>query len=210
MSGAYDAIFGSIARAKPISGFSARLGIGKHRVALKRYKVKPSEKNKGPILEADFTVVASTSHEVGETRGWAWFIGSQGWAGAYEEARAKDFIATIGKSIGDSRDVQSIGSELADESQPGMGIVLDVEIQPQTNRDGTPKLSAKQEVYTNAVWAPVAQDGAAIAQMRQTMEQLSQAQESRPQQPTQSMSTPAPTPSAGSTPLTALLTGLKR
>lgn len=231
--GEYDNIFGSIARSKPINNFASRLGLGKHRLALKAFRVKQSQKGQGPILEADFVILESTSHQPGETRGWAWFIGAQGWAGTYEEARAKEFIATVGACIGDTRDVQAIGSDLADKSQPGKGITLDAEISPQTNRDGSPKTNAKGETYTNATWTAVQQDGAQVASTRATLDQLDAA---GPQQPAQEpyrghggsgmgqfigggtggLGTAQPSSQAqqptgsGNTPLTALLGSLKR
>lgn len=232
--GEYDNIFGSIARSKPINNFASRLGLGKHRVALKAFRVKQSQKGQGPILEADFTILESTTHQPGETRGWAWFISAQGWAGTYEEARAKEFIGTVGACVGDTRDVQAVGSDLADKAQPGRGITLDVEISPQTNRDGSPKQNAKGETYTNATWMAVKQDGAQIASTRTTLDQLD-ASGAAPQpqnepyrghggsgmgqfigggtggvgsaQPSSQAQQPA---GAGNTPLTALLGSLKR
>lgn len=234
--GEYDNIFGSIARSKPINNFAARLGLGKHRLALKAFRVKQSQKGQGPILEADFVVLESNTHQPGETRGWAWFIGAQGWAGTYEEARAKEFIGTVGACIGDTRDVQAIGSDLADKSQPGKGITVDCEISPQTNRDGSPKTNAKGETYTNATWASVKQDGAQVAATRATLDQLDAAgggqSQSQPQdtyrghggsgmgqfigggtggtgsaQPSGQAQQPT---GGGATPLTALLGSLKR
>lgn len=167
-----DNIFGSISRSKPINNFAARLGAGNHRVAIKKFGLKQSQKT-GNILEADFLVLKSTTIPRGESRGWAWFINAKGeFAAQYEEARAKEFLVAVQKCIGDTSDVSSIGSQLASAPQPGRGIVLDVQITLQTNRDGSPKCNAKGEQYTNATWMAVPQELSALAQMRTKLDMV--------------------------------------
>lgn len=188
MSNEFDSVFGGVENAKAIGGFASRLGIGMHRLALKRYQVKKSSKGMGNILEADFVVLDSKGanpHEVGETRGWAWFINASGWAGAYEEARAKDFIQTVAACIDDTRPVRAIGGDLAGPAQAGRGLVIEVEISPQTGKDGAPKKNAKGETYTNATWKPVKQSLADIGAGRRTLDEMDAGEK------------PAPAPSQG-------------
>src|SRR5260221_9978662 len=112
MSDDLDNIFDGISRSKPINDFAQRLDVGKHTLALKRFAVKKSQKDGTPILEADFVVLKSNVHAEGDTRGWAWFIGQSGHAGAYAESRARDFIAAVGKSVGDTSDAKVLGVQM--------------------------------------------------------------------------------------------------
>lgn len=154
----YSNIFGKIGAAKPMGGgFAQRLGLGTHRLALKSYKVKDSTKGQGQFLEAEFVVVKSSTHPTGETRGWVWFINAPGaWAGAYEQARAKAFLETVGACIGDESPVEVIGAGLAGPNQGGKGLVIEVEITPQGGKNAG-KLNQRGEPYTNATWKPVKQ-----------------------------------------------------
>ena len=150
-------VFSGVENAKSIGGFTGRLGIGEHTLTLTRFAVKESQKDKTKILEADFRVVDSTSHNPRESRGWAWFIQAKGFAGSYEEARAKAFLEAVAKCIGDTSGIAAIGSALAGPAQPGRGLKIRCVVSPQTNRDGSPKLSPKGDVYTNIEWLPVIQ-----------------------------------------------------
>ncbi len=172
MSTDLDNLFGTIARAKPISGFAPRLGIGNHLLALKRFQPKNSQQGMGKILEADFMVVESSVYEPGELRGWAWFIDSAGWAGAYEQARAREFLETVAKCIDDDRPTEQIGSDLAGEGQAGKGLQIRVSIVAQTNKDGSAKLGKQGETYTRATWSPVQQGLDDIKAMRDDSEKL--------------------------------------
>ena len=215
---AYENIFDGIARAKPISSYEARLPVGHHKIALKRFGVKKSEMGSGNILEADFMVLESNTLTVGETRGWAWFIDSQGLAGQYEQSRAQDFLATIGKCIEDTSPVTAIGASLVNPSQPGRGIVIAVEITAQANKDGSPKLNPKTgAAYTNARWAPVKQDGESIVAIRAQLDRMENGMPSTVAAPTttaalpQAAPPPAPAPAAAAAPAPAasgLLGGL--
>ncbi len=168
--GDYDAVFESVGNAKSLGGFTPRLGIGQHQLLLKKYAVKESSKGKGKILEADFVILGSSVHQAGEVRGWAWFIGSQGWAGAYEEARAKAFIEVVGLCIGDNSPVSQIGAALASPSQNGRGLRVDAVITAQTDRAGNPKMSNKNEIYTDIKWMVVQQTVADIQQNRAALD----------------------------------------
>lgn len=152
-----DSVFGSVEKAKALGGFTARLGIGSHTVLLKRFNVKESAKGKGKIVEADFAIVESNTHGAGETKGWAWFIGAPGWAGTYEESRLKNFLENVATCIGDTSPISAIGAGLAGPAQLGRGLMLKCVVSAQTNRDGSPKTSAKGETYTQIEWIPVSQ-----------------------------------------------------
>lgn len=154
----YNAIFMGISAAKPINNYAARIPVGQHRVMLKRYAVKPSQQGNGIIVEADF-VLSST----GETRGWAWFPTSAGWAGAYEQGRSKEFLEACAACIGDKRDVALVGPDLAGPQQKGRGLILQCEVTAQVDAaTGAPKTNKKGQPLLNIVWKPV----------QQTLEQL--------------------------------------
>ena len=166
----YGGVFAKIGAAKPINNYASRLAPGTHRIAIERFQVKKSTKDQSNIIEADFCVLNSTEHPAEETRGWAWFIDMPGWSGTYEQSRAKEFIAAAGACIGDTRDTTIIGAEMASPGQPMRGIVLDVEVTVQHNKDGTPK-TGKNGVYTNAVWKPLPQSAQDVANTRAALDQ---------------------------------------
>lgn len=167
----YSGIFGTIGRAKSMGGgFAPRLGLGKHRLAIKSYKVKDSTKGQGQFLEAEFVVVNSTVHQQGESRGWVWFINAPGpWAPAYEQDRAKKFLEAVGACVGDSSPVEVLGAALAGPDQAGVGIILDVEIVPQGGKNAG-KVNQRGEPYTNAFWTPVKQSLDDVAASRVEIE----------------------------------------
>lgn len=166
-------VFGKINKAKPISSFLPRLPVGNHRLGITRYAVKENQEKTGNILECDFVVLQSSTLKRGERFGWAWWPDAPGkYAGQYEEARAKEFLVVVGKSIGDDRTPEEIGIELAGIDQPGVGISVDVTVSNQVARNGTPKTNDKGEQYTSALWKAVSQDGDAINATRELIEKL--------------------------------------
>jgi hypothetical protein len=175
----YGGVFAKIGAAKPINNYAQRLAPGTHRIAIERFQVKKSSKDQSNIIEADFHVVSSTEHPEGETRGWAWFIDMPGWSGTYEQARAKEFIAACAACIGDQRDTTVIGAEMASPNQFMRGIVLDVLVTVQTNKDGSPK-SGKNGVYTNAEWKPITQTPQNVAETRAALDQVKPLQAQQP------------------------------
>lgn len=184
MGNDYSHIFGKVGSAKSMGGgFAPRLGLGNHRLALKSYKVKESTKGMGQFLEAEFIVVKSTTHNPGETRGWVWFVNAPGaFAAAYEQDRAKKFIEAVGACVGDTSAVEVLGGALAGQDQAGVGILIDVSINPQGGKNAG-KMNARGELYTNAIWAPVTQSLEEVAAQRAEIEGMEPAVE-----------TPAPTP----------------
>ncbi len=158
MSEDYSDIFGKIANAKKISTFAPKLELGRHKVAIKQYKVKASQKGAGPMIEAEFVVLESNVHDVGESRGWCWFISSPGFAGQYQESFAKDFIKVVGQSVGSDANESDLGKMLASADQPATGIVIDVEIRAQTGtkKDGSARVGKDGTPYTDCVWKAVA------------------------------------------------------
>ena len=171
--GSIETTFDRIGDAKPMGAeYANRLGIGRHRLALKSFNLKETEKKKDKLLEVEFMVVDSTAddHEHGETRSWMFFLSGE-WA-EYGERRAAAFIETIKKCIGDEETKTGVfGMQLNDESQPGRGIVIEAEVWVARNKDGSAKVGKKsgEEVH-NANFKDVAQDGEAIAAMRAEVE----------------------------------------
>jgi hypothetical protein len=180
----YSSIFKGIAQAKSMGsgGYAEKLGVGTHRIALKSYKVKDSTKGQGQFLEAEFVIVSSNTHKVGESRGWVWFINATGWSGAYEQDRAKKFLEAVGQSVGDDSPVEVIGGNLAGPDQAGMGLVLDVTVAPQGGKNAG-KTNAKGEPYTNIYWRPVTQTIEEIGLMRAEIEALESASVQTPAAP---------------------------
>lgn len=169
----YTSIFGTIGRAKSMGGgFTPRIGIGNHRLALKSYKVRDSVKGQGQFLEAEFVVVESTTHKPGELRGWAWFINASGqWAAAYEQDRAKKFLEAVGACVGDTSSVEVIGANLAGADQAGTGLVIDCTVALQGGKNAG-KTNSKGEPYTNIYWNPVKQTLDELAASRAEVESI--------------------------------------
>jgi hypothetical protein len=171
----YSNVFAGIAKAKAMGGggYAERLGIGKHRVALKSFKVKESSKGAGqPFLEAEFVVLESTSHRAGEVRGWVWFINAKGdWAPAYEQDRAKKFLEAVGACVGDDSPVEVIGGNLAGPNQAGKGLILEVSVSPQTGKNAG-KTNSRGEPYTNIYWYPVEQSLEDLARQREEIDSM--------------------------------------
>lgn len=179
----YSNIFTGIAKAKSMGGggYAERLGVGRHRVALKSYKVKESSKGGGNFLEAEFVILESTSHDAGETRGWVWFINAAGpWAPAYEQDRAKKFLEAVGACVGDDSPVEVIGANLAGPNQAGKGLILEVSVTPQTGKNAG-KTNSRGEPYTNIYWKPVAQTLEQLAEQRAEIEAMDGAAAQEPE-----------------------------
>lgn len=191
-------IFDQVAGAKPVTSYAPRLSDGKHKVVLKRFAPKQSDQGKGTILEADFTIGESTMIAKGETRGWAWFIQSSGWAGQYEQGRAKDFLEKVSQSLGPKADgsfrsVQEVGAELS--SGKLKGLQLGCEVTKNVQRDGrTPKLDKKGRETYSATWHAIKQTAEEIAAMAAQIEKIEPQQQAaqnfggfggQPQQPAQ-------------------------
>lgn len=200
-------VFGGVENAKPIGGFAGRLAIGSHTLVLKRFQVKESAKGKGKIVEADFSVLESNTMAAGETKGWAWFIGSAGFAGQYEEARLKVFIENVGVCIGDKSTVSVMGAALAGPGQAGRGLMLKCQVSAQTNRDGSPRKNDKGETYTQIEWLPVPQGLEDIKAARALLDGPGAAQTTAAEPAAQQQALPAQGAGAG---MSALLASLKR
>lgn len=172
--GKYDHLFVSMQNAKPISMYAERLPNGNYVLALKRFGIKPSDKELGNIVEAEFVVVQTDNPtiKVDEVRGWAWFPNSPGWAGKYDEARCTEFIKNVIETTGDDRQVAEVGSDLYDDGQPYKGLLVAVSI-----TRGKPNNNIPGEYYQNAKWLPVeGQDQDMVAAQRQQIEALEKVQ----------------------------------
>ncbi len=196
--------------AKALGGFTSRLGIGSHTLLLKRFNVKESAKGKGKIVEADFHVLETNNGQPNETKGWAWFIGAPGWAGTYEESRLKTFLETVAKCIGDTSPISHVGASLAGPGQAGRGLAIKCVVSAQTNRDGSPKMNPKGEIYTQIDWVPVTQGLEEISQARALLDGAAPAAATVAQQVAQVAQTPAPTQAAPASNMSSLLGALKR
>lgn len=174
MSNEVDQIMDSIATAKNPGGFADKLAVGRHaKLILKRYILKPSQKNEGMFIEAEFIVEESTVHQRGETRGWAWFVQKPSFNGEAERGRNRIFVEAVKASLGDDRDVKAINSDMISPSQKGRGLQIACEVTQLTNPDGSPKLSkGKQNPIFNANWRPVLQTLGDLANYRSRLDAL--------------------------------------
>lgn len=158
-----DDLFARLAaQAKSGNDFN-RLGLGRHTVVIKRYYVKPSDKNKNKqIIVAEFIVMKSDTHKQGESREWAFFPGSDDHGLA--EGRAIDFINTVGACIGDNRGPVEIGRSMYGANQTGRGVMLNVEVTERTSKKG--------QTYQNAKWQPIAQTLEQVAASRRQVDAI--------------------------------------
>ena len=162
-----DEIFGSIATAKPPGGFANKIGAGRHKVAITKCIVKDSSKGDGPFIEAEFEILESTTHQVGEIRGWAWFVTKPSFNGEGERGRNRLFVEAVQASLGDTSDLKVINAALCGPAQNGRGLVLYVEVTQAMNADNTPKLAKTSgSPIFNASWKPCQQTLADVAAMR--------------------------------------------
>jgi len=163
----YDSIFSGIARSKPTSSFLPRLEDGVHQLILTRFKPKDSKQKMGTILEADFTVVASSKYVAGDRKGQPFFIGQSGWAGAYEQDRAKKFMNCVALSLGraplpmpETREptpeeeaiIQAFGAELC--SGKFNGIIVQASVTKKME-NGQPVLDKKGKQTYDVEWSVV-------------------------------------------------------
>ncbi len=153
-----EAAFGSVATAKiPGRSYDPRLPVGTHTVLIKQYAIKKT-KNKGPMHDLSTVVMESTDASlVGQTRGWAWFTGADQYG--IQDGYLRGFLETIGKCIGDTSPLPTLGALLAGAGQAGRGMMVRVIVTNQVNgKTGQMKLDPKTgQPYTEAAWYPIAQ-----------------------------------------------------
>lgn len=166
-----DDLLDEVDAAKAINNFSPKLEIGRHKVALKRMRIKKSTKEGGPpVAEIDVIVIESSVHAKGETRGWPWFVGLPAPAGGYQKARLGEFTAAVKTSIGDERPGKEVNADLLSPQQKGRGLVLIADV-VQAYKDGKPLMGKKGPV-TNVTWTPVKQTLADVAATRAQIDKM--------------------------------------
>ena len=205
-------VFGKVARSKApqTSDYKPKLEIGRHRVLLSKYRAKQSKKpgqEDQTILESEFVVMTSTVHKEGDERGWPWFIDEAGWSGIYNQDNAKQFLKVAGQCIGDDRDTDQIGVDLAGPEQMGRGLMLDVIIKEQLNKKtGEVKRSPDGTAYTEIKWIPVAQTLEDIAKARAVLDEM-QGVSAVAAAPVEEPPPPPPPPAPAPTPTPTVATG---
>lgn len=160
-------VLAQIVNAGALNNFSKRLEKGEHLVALFFTELKQVHdkqiNDKVNMVTAEFVVVQSTVHPVGERRSDAWFVGRQGSPGEYARKRCNAFGQAVTQSIGGDPakivDVQAnLGKTLEiDEATgytkaagrrfPGRGILLRVSTSEQPDKKKADKVHLNQE-YT--------------------------------------------------------------
>lgn len=199
-------VFGKVGKAKPVGGgnYAPKLDLGKHRVLLKSYGAKNSKKpgmEDQTIVEAEFVVMTSPVHKEGETRGWAWFIDEPGWSGAYNQDYCKKFLKIAGQCIGDHRDTEEIGADLAGPGQKGRGLMLEAVVSHQVDRKtGKVKTGPKGDPYMEINWIAVPQSLEDVAKARAVLDEMDGVKEEAPPPP-------PPPPAATTSGLGGLLKG---
>jgi hypothetical protein len=151
-----DAIYDSIENAESPGGHLPRLGIGTHVIQIDAFRGKPSKKQMGTILEADFVVESSNVHAPGEKRGWPFYPQAPGWLGVYEKDRVKQFYGAIDGSLGlPPRPTKETGGALTSGSLRGLR--LQVTVEQAYGDDGQPLRDKKGRPITNAMYSPIKQ-----------------------------------------------------
>lgn len=209
--GKFSAAFAKAKDAKPAGNRTPQIGLGKHRVGIKFFRGKVSDKDRSLRFEAEFVVLQSQTEPVGATRWWAWYTSQPGFAGQFAEARMIEFATAVGQSISSDQETHEILDAIVLDEEAGVnqshGIVLDVlvEIVPdKTDPRRAMKTSKGQDIH-NATWIPVPQGEEEIEAAKVEMAKLSdayansQAQEAQPKaaQQTATTATAAVTSSAG-------------
>ena len=193
----YENVFAQIQNAKPVQQWAPEPAAGRHRVILKKYAVKTSQKNGSQFPEVEYVLLESSSEKAGETRSTAWFIGAQGWPGTYAQGRAQGFIETVAKCFGDTRPVAVVGADLVADKY--IGLVLDVDVVPVIE-NGQPRKRANGSAVNNCVWHAIpGQSAESMARMRAYLGSLDAAKAPAPtpapaQQYTAPATQPAPAP----------------
>lgn len=178
--GKYETLFEQVGKARALNNWEPSIPEGKHQVALVKYGGKTSGKDKTVFLEAEFIVVETDNEKVrvGARYSWPWFINRADEFG-YTASRAKDFLLTVQKCIGNEEDVSLFGSALAEDfdgDQPqAYGVVMDVAVTPVKDAKGLPRRGKKGNEVYNASWLPVPQSEADITVTRKKLLELAKA-----------------------------------
>jgi hypothetical protein len=176
--GKYSSAFKKANDAKPINGFAKSPTLGKHRVALKAFRGKESQKTHEVFIESEYVILESETEQIGVTRSTPWFINSGGWPGTYATARLQEFILAVKESISDDRTVEEIGDELADEDKnPGYGIVLDMEVSEVMDKNDASKVQVGKggRPVHNVAWFAIEQTEEDIAATREKLKAMESA-----------------------------------
>ena len=153
------------------------------------------------IIEADFTVIESTAHQPGETKGWTWFPGDEY---GYQDGRARAFIETCGACVGDTTEATELGDQLASPTQPGRGVVMNCTVTEVINKDGSKRVNDKGKPVTNSSFQMIMQTLEQVAEARKELDATKPLKLNAAQ-----VSSPAPAPMAPSPAAkTSLLGGL--
>jgi hypothetical protein len=151
-----DAIYDSIENAESPGGHLPRLGIGTHVILIDAFRGKPSKKQMGTILEADFLIESSSIHAPGEKRGWPFYPQAPGWLGVYEKDRVKQFYSAIDGGLGlPARPTKETGGALTSGSLRGLRVQVVVE--QAFGDDGQPLRDKKNRPITNALFSSIPQ-----------------------------------------------------
>jgi len=167
----YENIFDQVGDAKPLNNWESNIPEGKHQVALVKYGGKVSGKDKTVFLEAEFIILSTNNENVkpGARHSWPWFINKPDEYG-YTHARAKNFLETVQRCVGNEEDIKAFGRSLAEDFESdnpqGYGIVLDVVVIGVTDAKGESRRGRKGNEIFNATWASVAQEPADIEATR--------------------------------------------
>lgn len=181
--GKYQSQFRKAADAKPINNFAKSPALGKHRVALKSFRGKESQKQKEVFIEAEFYILESATEQVGVVRSVPWFINRTGWTGDYASARLQEFLGVVKDSVNAEEEIAELGDKLADEDEnSGYGITLDISVEVVMDKDDASKVAKgknNRDIH-NVTWSVVEQtpeDIMATRELLATFEKASPAKD---------------------------------
>jgi hypothetical protein len=192
----FSNLFRQVGSARPPATYTDRLEAGEHKLVLERFEPKVITKKNNTqavIVEADFTILESTTHKTGETRGWSWFPGDEF---GYQDGRVRAFVETAGACVGDATEAAELCEQLSEPSQPGRGIEMMCKVVTVINKDGSARLSSKGEAITNANFYMIQQTLEQVANNRKELDNMKPLKLASTQPAPTPTPTPAPPPAA--------------
>lgn len=182
MSNDFDALFDEIGKSGDRNDYASKPAPGEHVVMLQSAKVLPT-RNFGSKFEIEFTILQSTSDQVGARRGEGFFVGAPGDSGTIAKQRARALGKAVLESLGipvNDRAISETLAKMKDQGQPLKGLTLRcIATESESKKDG--------KIHTNLVYEAIPQ----------TMEQVKAA---RVKAESQLVAAPASTPAAPTVP----------
>ena len=150
------------------------IDVGDYELALCDFKLRQKD-GEPPSYQADFLVLASETHAVGDIVS-AMFFPYATWypkAGSDQSGRIYDLFNKLFDKELTKEQVKVNFEKLLAVNQPGRGLKIKANGRLATAADGTPKLNKKGNKIVNVSFYPVkGQDGASVAAQRAIIDAL--------------------------------------